>query len=114
MQIRPGTDGALALAMINVIISEELYQRDFVEKYTYGFDKLVSHVEQYTPEWAEPLTNIKAKDIYGGESFWSDPLQISLPKSKEQHRFWFLSFLLDILSERNLNIPPFISFLSMN
>ncbi len=63
LAIRPGTDGALALAMINVMINERLYDADFVEKYTYGFDKLVPHVQQYTPEWAEKITSIKANDI---------------------------------------------------
>ena len=61
--IRPGTDGALALAMMNVIIGEELYDQDFVEKYTYGFDKLIPHVGKYSPEWAEEITWIPADDI---------------------------------------------------
>jgi anaerobic selenocysteine-containing dehydrogenase len=61
--IRPGTDGALALAMMNVMINEKRYDADFVEKYTYGFDKLVPHVQQYTPEWAEKITRVKADDI---------------------------------------------------
>ena len=41
IQIRPGTDCALALAMLNVIIDEGLYDTQFVEKYTTGFDKLI-------------------------------------------------------------------------
>ena len=61
--IRPGTDGALALAMMNVIIEENLYDRDFVDKHTYGFDKLVPHVRKYTPEWAEDITWVPADDI---------------------------------------------------
>jgi anaerobic selenocysteine-containing dehydrogenase len=61
--IRPGTDGALALAMMNVIINEDLYDHEFVEKWTYGFDKLVPHVQPYTPEWAEKITMVKADDI---------------------------------------------------
>jgi formate dehydrogenase (coenzyme F420) alpha subunit len=61
--IRPGTDGALALAMTHVIIKENLYNKDFVEKWTYGFDKLVSHIEPYTPEWTERITWIPAEDI---------------------------------------------------
>ncbi len=63
LRIRPGTDGALALAMINVIIKEKLYDMEFIEKYTYGFDKLVPHVQKYTPEWAEKITWIPAEDI---------------------------------------------------
>ena len=63
LKIRPGTDGALALAMINVIVNENLYDKEFVEKYTYGFDKLVSHIQKYTPEWAEDITWVPAEDI---------------------------------------------------
>lgn len=61
--IRPGTDGALALAMMNVIINESLYDKDFIEKYTSGFDRLVPHVQEFTPEWAEKITWIPAEDI---------------------------------------------------
>jgi anaerobic selenocysteine-containing dehydrogenase len=61
--IRPGTDVALALAMINVVINEELYDKDFVAKYCYGFDKLREHIKKYTPEWAEPITDITAEEI---------------------------------------------------
>jgi anaerobic selenocysteine-containing dehydrogenase len=63
LRIRPGTDGALALAMMNVIIEEDLYDHDFVEKHTTGFEKLVPHVKPYTPEWAAELTWISADDI---------------------------------------------------
>ncbi len=63
LPIRPGTDGALALALIHVIIKENLYDRDFVERWTHGFDKLVSHIEPYTPEWAEKITWVPAKEI---------------------------------------------------
>jgi anaerobic selenocysteine-containing dehydrogenase len=63
LPIRPGTDGALALALMHVIIKENLYDRDFVEKWTYGFDRLVPHIEPYTPEWAEKITWIPAEDI---------------------------------------------------
>ncbi len=61
LAIRPGTDGALA--MMHVMINEKIYDAGFVEKWTYGFDKLVDHVQPYTPEWAEKITWIKADDI---------------------------------------------------
>ena len=61
--IRPGTDGALALAMLHVIIKEQLYDKDFVDKWCYGFDRLVPHVQPYTPEWAETVTDIPAVQI---------------------------------------------------
>lgn len=63
LPIRPGTDGALALALINVVIEENLYDAEFVEKWTYGFDRLVPHIKKYTPEWAESITSVPAKDI---------------------------------------------------
>ncbi len=61
--IRPGTDLAFILAMINVIVGEGRYDKDFVATYTTGFDKLSDHVRQYTPDWAEKETEIAARDI---------------------------------------------------
>lgn len=63
LRIRPGTDGAMALAMIHVIINEGLCDKEFIEKYTIGFDQLVPHVQKYTPEWAEKITWVPAEDI---------------------------------------------------
>lgn len=63
LRIRPGTDGAMALAMINVIINEKLYDEDFINKHTIGFDKLVPHVQKYTPEWAEEISWVPAGEI---------------------------------------------------
>jgi anaerobic selenocysteine-containing dehydrogenase len=63
LRIRPGTDGALALAMMNVIINEKLYDQEFVEKHTFGFDKLVPHVQKYSPEWAEEVTWVPAEEM---------------------------------------------------
>ncbi|MFC1916932.1 molybdopterin-dependent oxidoreductase [Chloroflexota bacterium] len=63
VKIRPGTDCALALSMLNVIISEGLYDKEFVEKYTIGFDKLTEHVKQYTPQVVEEITWVPAEDI---------------------------------------------------
>ncbi|MFX0091203.1 MAG: molybdopterin-dependent oxidoreductase [Candidatus Hodarchaeota archaeon] len=50
LKVRPGTDLALALGMIHVIIEERLYNQDFVNKWTVGFDQLEEHVQEYTPE----------------------------------------------------------------
>ena len=63
IQLRPGTDTAISLAMLNVIISENLYDKEFVEKYTIGFDKLVEHVKQYSPEEVAEITWVPADDI---------------------------------------------------
>ena len=61
--IKPGTDAAMMLAMINVIINEKLYDKEFVAKWCHGFDKLKDHVQKYTPEWAQNISDIPAKDI---------------------------------------------------
>ncbi|MFC1864558.1 molybdopterin-dependent oxidoreductase [Chloroflexota bacterium] len=61
--IRPGTDCALALAMLNVIISEDLYDKEFVQEHTVGFDELKEHVKQYPPEEVAEITWIPAEDI---------------------------------------------------
>jgi anaerobic selenocysteine-containing dehydrogenase len=63
IRIRPGTDLALALGMINVIIGEELYQKDFVQKWTVGFDRLASHVKNYPPEKVEEITGVRAEVV---------------------------------------------------
>ena len=63
LQIRPGTDAALALAMLHVVIQENLFDRDFVQRWTHGFDALASHVRPFTPEWAAPITWISAEHI---------------------------------------------------
>jgi anaerobic selenocysteine-containing dehydrogenase len=62
--IRPGTDGALALGMMNVIIAEDLVDHDYVEKYTLGFDELKARAEQYPPEKVAEITGIPVEDIY--------------------------------------------------
>lgn len=61
--IKPGTDMAFALAMMNVIIAEKLYDKDFVRNHCVGFDELATHVKQYSPRWAEGETGIPAADI---------------------------------------------------
>ncbi|MEE8733128.1 MAG: molybdopterin-dependent oxidoreductase [Eggerthellaceae bacterium] len=63
LPLRPGSDTALSLAMLNTIIYEGLYDQEFVQNWCVGWDELVEHMAQYTPEWAAPLT-------------WLDPEQI--------------------------------------
>lgn len=63
LALRPGTDAAVGLAMLNVIIGEDLYDHEFVEKWCYGFDELSEYVKEFTPEWAEPITWVEADVI---------------------------------------------------
>ena len=61
--IRPGTDAALALAMIHVIIKENLIDRDYIDKHTVGYDELAERASTYTPEFAAQETCIPVEDI---------------------------------------------------
>ena len=63
LAIEPGRDDALALAMLNVIIKERLYDEEFVTQWTVGFEELAEHVERFTPEWAQGITRLRASDI---------------------------------------------------
>ena len=63
LPINPGTDAALALGMMHVIINENLYNADYVARYTVGFDKLREKVQAYSPEQAAKWTGISASDI---------------------------------------------------
>ncbi|MFZ0548687.1 MAG: molybdopterin-dependent oxidoreductase, partial [Candidatus Promineifilaceae bacterium] len=63
LPIRPGSDLAFHLSLLNVIIAEERYNRDFVRQYTVGFDELATEIRPYTPEWAAPITDIDADVI---------------------------------------------------
>ena len=63
LQLNPGTDMALALGFINVIITENLANMDFVRKYCYGYNELAEHIKQYTPAWASEKSGIDEKTI---------------------------------------------------
>ena len=61
--IKPGTDLALVLAMIHEIITEELYNREFVEAHTHGFEELEEFIKPYTPAWAAEQCEVPAAQI---------------------------------------------------
>jgi anaerobic selenocysteine-containing dehydrogenase len=63
LPIHPGSDGALALAMMQVIIAEGLHDADYVARYTLGFEELTARVADWTPERAEALTGVPAARI---------------------------------------------------
>ncbi len=63
LQLRPGTDCALLMGMINVIIAEELYDKEFVTNWCYGFKQLTERAQEYPPEKVETITNIPADKI---------------------------------------------------
>ncbi len=61
--IRPGTDAALALALMHVIVGEGLHDATFVGAHTVGFDRLAEHTRTYPPEWAAQETGLAADRI---------------------------------------------------
>lgn len=63
LQLRPGTDGALAFGMLHVIIEEGLYDREFVEQYTYGWEPFVQRVKEYPLEKVEEITWVPKEKI---------------------------------------------------
>jgi thiosulfate reductase/polysulfide reductase chain A len=63
LPIRPGTDIALLLAWMHVLIGEDLYDKEYISKYAQGFTELAAHVKEFTPEWAETITELPAAKI---------------------------------------------------
>jgi anaerobic selenocysteine-containing dehydrogenase len=69
---RIGTDAALALAMIHVLIREDLYDRAFVAQWCHGFDRLAERAAQYPPEAAETITGVPAAQIREAARMYAD------------------------------------------
>lgn len=63
LKLRPGTDAAIALAMLHVVINEELYDKEFVQRWCVGFEKLKEHVQEYPPGWAARVAGVSEEDI---------------------------------------------------
>lgn len=110
LRLRPGTDNALALAFLNVIIEEGLFDRNFVENRTHGFEELARHVKDYPPEkmreitWVEPDLIREAARVYAR----SRPAAIQWGNAIEQHMSAFdtaraLTSLMAICG--NLDVP---------
>ena len=88
LPIKPGTDIALLLSWMNVIIGEGLYDRDYVERHTIGFEQLAAHVREYTPEWVYLETGIRPDVIRrtAREMAYASPATIVHPG---RHATWY-------------------------
>jgi anaerobic selenocysteine-containing dehydrogenase len=84
---KPGTDGALAMAMMNVIIEEGLQDQDYIDQYTEGYAGLAERAKTRTPEWAEEITGIAADDIrkFAREYATTPPAAIRLGVALERN-----------------------------
>jgi anaerobic selenocysteine-containing dehydrogenase len=91
LQIRPGTDNALALAFLNVIINEKIYDTDFVKNWTFGFDDLSDHIQQYSPEKMSEVTWISPDLIREAARFYAHSrpaaIQWGNPIEQTMHNF---------------------------
>lgn len=98
--IRPGTDLAFHLALINVILSEDRYNQQFVEEYTVGLEQVAEAVQGYTPEWAAPITGIDAEVIRRIAREFSDAAPYALA-----HNGWRTSnFINSFATQRAITI----------
>ncbi len=120
LQIRPGTDGALALAMLNVIINEQLYDKDFVDKWTYGFDELKERVQEYPPDKVADITWIPEGDIIRAARMYAEskpasirfgqPLDCNAQATstiQALNCLWAITGNLDIPGGNVITRPPF-------
>lgn len=87
LQLRPGTDGALALGMMNVIINENLHDKEFTEKWTVGFNDLKKLVQEYPPERVEQITRVPAAKIREAAILYATqkPAKIGLAANSTTH-----------------------------
>ncbi len=84
---RPGTDGALAMAVISSIIDQGLVDQDYVDQYTVGYQELAERARERTPEWAEAITGVAAADIrkLARELATEQPAAIRMGVALERH-----------------------------
>ncbi|HET9491949.1 MAG TPA: molybdopterin-dependent oxidoreductase [Methylomirabilota bacterium] len=65
LMVRPGTDAALALAVMHVLISEGRVDRQYIGRATYGYEELARHVQAYAPERVAPIVGLSTEAIVG-------------------------------------------------
>ncbi len=110
LQLKPGTDNALALAFLNVIIEEKLYDTAFVEKWTHGFDELAFHVKNFTPEKMSKVTWVPADLIRKGARLYAEAKPAALgwgnPIEQNIHSFDICRSLVCMMAIcGNLDVP---------
>jgi anaerobic selenocysteine-containing dehydrogenase len=81
LRIRPGTSGALALGMAHVMIEEGLYDREFVSRWTRGFEEYRDYVRQFPPQAAEEITGVPAGQIIGAARLFATTKPAALATS---------------------------------
>ncbi len=87
IQPRPGTDGALALAIANVLIQAGQVDRDFVDRHVRGFQAFAASVEGCTPQWAEAITDVPAQYIDQLAKYFADCKPVTISPGFGMQRF---------------------------
>jgi anaerobic selenocysteine-containing dehydrogenase len=115
VQPRPGSDLALALAMINVIINEGLWDKNFVDNWTVGFDELKAHVRDYSPEKVSEITWVDAEAIRQIARFyatnkpacirWGNGLEHNINSFQTARAVWILVAITGNLCVPGGNVP---------
>jgi anaerobic selenocysteine-containing dehydrogenase len=120
LPIRPGSDGALALGMLNVLIAEDLYDHDFVDKWTYGFEELKEVVKEWTPEKVAAICWVSADKIKAATRLFAEKkpsnvywgLAVDMQNSGTGAAaaivaLWVLTGNVDIPGGMIFTLPPF-------
>ncbi len=86
LPLRPGTDGALALGIMHVVIKENRYDKEFVDKWVHGFEELKDYVQDFPPEKAEQITGVPADRIVeAARAFSAGPSTVMVSASPIVH-----------------------------
>lgn len=109
LRLRPGTDGALALGMLNVIINEDLYDHEFVEKWCYGFEQLTERVQEWPVSrvseicWIPEETIVEAARAYAKAKpatiQWGLPIDqavMGIPTAQAINALWAITGNTDV------------------
>lgn len=78
LQVRPGTDGALGIAMLNTIINEDLVDHEFIDLWCYGYEQLVESVQGKDADWAAEICGLDADDIRGAARLYANAENASI------------------------------------
>lgn len=77
----PGTDGALALGLAHILIREDRIDKDYIEKYVYGYEAYRDYVQEFTPQRTEALTGVPAEQIVAAARMIGENLPVSICES---------------------------------
>lgn len=78
IRLRPGTDAALAMAMVNIIVTEKLYDEDFCSRWVYGFEEFAERCQTMSPEEAARICEVPVEEIYEAARMYANAKNASL------------------------------------